>query len=608
MAGLADYIRILDDKNELYKVKVQVDFNLEITEIVDRISKERGDRNKAVLFENTGKDFPILINIFGSDLRMKLALNLSDYYQFGKDLNRFFEALKNAENGLKGKFSALNFFRNNNYFLPTKLSKKGACQENIFKETDLSLLPIMKCWPFDGGSFITLPCVHTVNPKTGVPNMGMYRMQMFDKATTGMHWHLHKTGEKHFRMYKKAGKRMPVSVTLGGHPAYTYAATAPLPDNIDELMLAGFLMKRKVRLVKCLTNDLYVPEDVDFVIEGYVDPMEDKVTEGPFGDHTGFYSLSDKYPKFHVTCITHKNNAIYPSTIVGIPPQEDAEIGEATEQLFLPLIQKSMLPEIMDFHLPKPGVAHNLVVTKIKPEYPGHGFKVMNALWGAGQMMFSKVLLLVNDTIDIRDYGKLLSGLVSCDLSNKIHFTKGPADVLEHASSELGFGSKMGIDLTGYDFSNETRRFVLEEKKESESGYIYREFHSVINKGIIVYVSNEIAAEEWYKRIKDKNIVVLMDEHTKNISLYHQLWHILSNIDPQRDINIIEGVKVDARSKVASHFSFKRPWPNPVCMNEDVIRKVDERWGEYDIGDFIESPSKQFIPLMRNGNAEVDKY
>ena len=333
-------------------------------------------------------------------------------------------------------------------YMPKTLKGKGECQQVIMDDPDITKLPVMTCWPADGGPFITLPVIHTLDPENNTRNVGMYRMQVFGPKLTGMHWHKHKVSAGHFNKYKKLGKRMPVSVALGGDPVYTYCATAPLPPNVDEYLLAGFIRKRKVELVKCITNDLYVPADADFIIEGYVDPEEDFIFEGPFGDHTGYYSLADYYPKFHITCITHKKNAVYPSTIVGIPPQEDAWIGKATERIFITPIKLTMLPEVEDMELPIEGVFHNLTIVKIKTEYEGHAQKVMNAMWGAGQMMFNKILV-ITDKIDIHNYAKVADYVSKhVDPYNDIYFSAGPMDVLDHSCSKFAFGSKVCIDAT----------------------------------------------------------------------------------------------------------------------------------------------------------------
>ncbi len=353
--GLKSFLIKLEEAGELVRVKQFVRPELEITEITDRISKQPGG-GKAILFENTGTNFPVLINALGSEKRIALAFGRNSIFDLEKEIEKLFLDLMQPKENLWDKLKLLPKLKEVSEWMPKKLKRKGKCQEVVMKEPNLSLLPVLTCWPADGGPFVTLPGVHTVDPETGAPNVGMYRMQVLDKSTTGMHWHKHKTGANHFEKYKKLGKKMPVSVSLGGDLAYTYAATAPMPENMDEYLLAGFLRKKNVKLVKCLTNDLYVPEDSDFVAEGYVDPAEELVWEGPFGDHTGFYSLADWYPKFHVTCITHRKDAVYPATIVGVPPMEDAYIGLATERIFLSPIRFAMIPELKDmWFCPWPG-------------------------------------------------------------------------------------------------------------------------------------------------------------------------------------------------------------------------------------------------------------
>jgi 4-hydroxy-3-polyprenylbenzoate decarboxylase len=402
--GLELFIRDLEDKEELSKVTAFADPILEITEITDRVTKTGS--GKALLFTNNGTSFPVLINAFGSDRRLGMAIGRPVPENAARELESLFD-LMSSPGGFLKKISSLPEFIRIAGILPSRSTRRGLCQEVVHHNPDLGILPILKCWPYDGGRFITLPMVHTVHPATGKTNVGMYRMQVLDRNTTAMHWQRHKTGANHFEAWKKAGRIMPVSVALGGDPVYTYASTAPLPENIDEYILAGFLRKKKVKLVKCITNDLYVPFDADIVIEGYVDPSEDPVFEGPFGDHTGFYSLADWYPGFHVTCITHSRKAVYPATIVGIPPQEDSWLARATERIFLAPVRMALAPEVADFHMPDAGTAHNLVVVKIGKNYPGQGMKVINSLFGAGQMMFSKYIVVVSGDVNIRNYPSL---------------------------------------------------------------------------------------------------------------------------------------------------------------------------------------------------------
>jgi len=309
-------------------------------------------------------------------------------------------------------------------------------------------LPILKCWPLDGGRFVTLPCVVTRDPDTGERNLGMYRVQIYDECTTGMHWQLQKVAARHGRRYYETGTRMPVAIFLGGDPAFPFAATAPLPDGLDEFLLAGYLRKKSVELVRCETNDLEVPANADFVIEGYIDPAEPLREEGPFGDHTGFYTLPEPYPVFHVTAITHRHDAIYPATIVGIPPMEDFYMGSASVKLFLPIFQMNF-PEIVDIALPAEGVFHNAVFVSIRKTYPMQAYKIMHGLWGMGQMMFTKYIVVVDADVNVHDTREVLFRLcANTDPQRDSIFTRGPADVLDHATSEIGAGSKLGIDAT----------------------------------------------------------------------------------------------------------------------------------------------------------------
>ncbi|MBP3356604.1 MAG: menaquinone biosynthesis decarboxylase, partial [Rikenellaceae bacterium] len=389
---LKQYIARLERCGELMRIRVPVDPRLEIAEICDRVSKSR-DGGKALLFENTGTGFPVAVNLFGSRRRMALALGCDSLQQVEERLSGLAALALSPKNGWGDKLRMLPLLGEMSRWMPRRVSGRGACQWRVLRgeEARLSLLPILQCWPCDGGRFVTLPMVHTADPQTGARNVGMYRMQLFDDFHTGMHWHVHKTGARHYDACRRAGiVRMPASVTLGGDPACIYAATAPVPDGVDEYLLAGMLRRRPVRLVRCITNDLWVPADCDMVIEGYVDTTEEKRVEGPFGDHTGFYSLEDLYPRFHVTAITHRRDAVYPATIVGVPPQEDAYVAEATERIFLTPMRLALQPEIEDLYMPPAGVAHNIALMSIDCRYRGQAEKVAHSMWGAGQMMFNK--------------------------------------------------------------------------------------------------------------------------------------------------------------------------------------------------------------------------
>jgi 4-hydroxy-3-polyprenylbenzoate decarboxylase len=443
-SSLREFVDFLEKKGELVRIKDEVDPVLEITAIADKVSKSSGG-GKALLFENPkGSAYPLLINGFGSYQRMSWALGVENLEEHADSIKELLE-LKPPK-GFVEKLKFLPKLADIAKFPPKEVGK-GACQEVVETDPDLNTLPILKCWPGDGGRFITFPLVYTQDPETGLRNIGMYRMQVYDGKTTGMHWQVHHGGAGHHRKAEKMGKRLEVAVALGGDPALTYSATAPLPEGIDELLFAGFLRKKPVELVKCKTVDLRVHADADFVLEGYVEAGERRL-EGPFGDHTGYYSLADQYPVFHVTCITRRKNPIYPTTIVGKPPMEDGYLGKATERLFLPLMQK-VLPEIVDIDLPVEGIFHNLAIVSIDKQYPQHARKVMFALWGLGQMMLNKILLVVDKDTNVHDYGQVLWRVGNCmDAKRDVVITEGPLDVLDHTSPMWGWGGKIGIDAT----------------------------------------------------------------------------------------------------------------------------------------------------------------
>jgi 4-hydroxy-3-polyprenylbenzoate decarboxylase len=447
-ARLTDFIDRLDRAGDLLRIKQPISSDLEISAFSDRVMKMPGG-GKAILFENVdGGRMPVAVNLFGSKRRMAWALGVDDLDEIG---GRIAELLKLPGNMPR---SLADFMSIAPKLLPLgnigpKIVKEGACQEVVFLSDTASLddLPILKCWPGDGGPYITLPMVFTKEAATGKRNVGMYRIMKYDRRTTGMHWQRHKVGSRHFAEYEAQGKDIQVAVVLGGDPALTYAATAPLPDEIDELLFAGFIRKKPVELVRCKTIDIEVPADAEIVIEGTV-PAGERRMEGPFGDHTGYYSLADTYPVFRVSAITHRKNPIYPATIVGPPPMEDAYLGKATERIFLPLI-KLVLPEVLDYNLPVEGAFHNLAIIKIRKRYPGHANKVMHALWGLGQMMFTKCIVVVDEDVDVQDSRQVVwRTLANIDPERDITFVKGPVDVLDHASPTMSFGTKMGIDAT----------------------------------------------------------------------------------------------------------------------------------------------------------------
>ncbi|MCZ7626614.1 MAG: menaquinone biosynthesis decarboxylase [Candidatus Methylomirabilota bacterium] len=440
---LRAYIAALEQRGLLKRIKTEVDPILEVTEITDRVSKRLGP---ALLFERVkGSSMPLLINAFGSEAHLCLALQRGSLDELAEELGGIFE-IKSPEGWLE-KLKMLPKLTEMASYLPKRV-KDGPCKEvRITKEPSFDLLPVIKCWPLDGGRFITFPLVFTKDPETGTRNCGMYRMQIYDERTAGMHWHIHHGGARHYEKNRRSGRRTEVAVAIGPDPATTLSAVIPAPDGVDEMLIAGFLRKRAVEMTPCESVDLEVPANAEIVLEGYVEPDELRL-EGPFGDHTGFYSLPDYYPVFHLTAVTHRRNPIYQTTIVGRPPMEDCHMGTAVERMSLPLLRKQ-LPEIVDFHMPFAGVFHNLVIVSIDKTYPGHARKIMHAIWGMGQAMFSKVIVVVDKEVNVRDPAEVVWKVLNhIDPERDIEFVMGPVETLDHASRLPKYGSKMGIDGT----------------------------------------------------------------------------------------------------------------------------------------------------------------
>jgi len=441
---LREFIRALEEKGELKRITVEVDPILEITEFADRAVKGGGP---ALLFEKPkGYGMPVLINAFASMRKMEIALEVGSVEEVAARIVEFLEM--RMPEGLIDKLKMLPKLAEMGAFFPRMVSR-GACQE-VVREDQFSLFdyPVLKCWPEDGGRFITLPLVFSKNPDTGKRNCGMYRMQIFDDRTAGMHWQTHKQGAEHYRRLRSHGlKRMDVAVAIGSDPATMYSSILPLPPDMDEMMIAGFLRQSPVEMVKCVTRDLEVPANAEIVLEGYVELGELR-TEGPFGDHTGFYSLADEYPVFHVTCVTERKEPIYATTIVGPPVMEDYFMGKAIERIFLPLM-RMQLPEVRDIAMPPEGVFHNLILVSMRKSYPGHARKVMHAIWGTGQAMFSKCIVVVDEEVDVQNVREVAwKALNNIDPERDIEFALGPVDSLDHSSRLPNFGSKMGIDAT----------------------------------------------------------------------------------------------------------------------------------------------------------------
>ena len=509
-ASFSQFLEALEKAGELQRISTPVETDLVIAEWADREMKSpRG--GKALLFEQPLIDgkaskFTVAINTMGSEKRMALALQRDSIADIAQEIQLILKAKPPTD--LREGWSLLKQGVQLLHARP-KHVKSAACQEVVHRFAErpssnaerptsdpgadsfsLFDLPILKCWPKDGGRFITLPNVHTRDPETGARNLGMYRMQVYDSLTAGMHWQVHKVGARHGKLYYERNEPMPVAVTIGGDPAYTFAATAPLPDGLDEILFAGFLRRKSVELVRCLTNELEIPADVDFVLEGYVQPGETR-PEGPFGDHTGFYTAVEDYPVFHLTAITHRRDAVYPTTIVGIPPMEDFYLGSASVRIFLPVF-KMNFPEIVDMALPAEGVFHNLVFVSIRKQYPYQAFKVMHGLWGMGQMMFSKYIVVVDDDCDVQNTSEVLFRLcANTDPQRDSTIITNPSDSLDHAPSRQNVGSHMGLDAThklpgeGYDrgwpelvrMDEATRKLVDELRRKSG---LLPDFHSAV--------------------------------------------------------------------------------------------------------------------------------
>ena len=444
---IRDFVALLEDRGELKRVSAPVSCELEIAEICDRVVKRGGP---ALLFENVeGYDIPVLINIFGTERRMAWALGAEHLDELAERVQGLLGLMQAPPQGIREKLRTLWQLKDLASYQP-RVVRSGPCQDVVLEGNDVDLLkfPILKCWPMDGGRYITLPLVITNDPETGMRNLGMYRIQVYDARTAAMHWQTHKVGAHHYRVGAEQGlERIDVAVALGGDPATIWTGSAPFPPDVPELMVAGFIREEGVELVKAKTVDLEVPAHAEMIIEGYVVPGDERV-EGPFGDHTGYYSMADTYPTFHVTCITHRKEPIYPTIIVGRPPMEDYFMGKVTERLFLPIIQM-ILPEVVDINMPAEGVFHNLVIVSIKKEYPGQAQKVMYGLWGMGLMSLAKAIVVVDHFVDVHDLSEVTWRVTNnLDAAQDIIFASGPVDDLDHASPTPRFGSKVGVDAT----------------------------------------------------------------------------------------------------------------------------------------------------------------
>ena len=592
-ANLGEFIQTLRKEGEIITVSHPVSAVLEISKLTDAESKSPGG-GKALFFENV-KDspFPVATNLFGSSRRICLALGVDSLDHLGDRIREIIHMspprdLRDMLGMLTTAFSVSRFF-------PRKSRAKiPPCQQVVLKGEDINLfqLPILHCWPQDAGRFITLPMVVTQSLSTGKRNVGMYRMQVFDRQTTGMHWHIHKDGSNYFNEYRKAGKRMPVAVAIGADPAAIYAATAPMPRNVDEMILAGFIRNAPVAMTRCITCDLEVPAEAEFVLEGFVDPYELR-REGPFGDHTGYYSLADDYPVFHVTAITHRKSPVYCATLVGRPPMEDCYLAKATERLFLPLLQ-TVFPEITDYWLPWEGVFHNIVIVSIKKEYPRHAQKVISGLWGQGQMSFCKAIVVVDETIDPKDPGQVMRQIVdNFDMTTDIMNAQGVLDVLDHSSPFANFGNKIGIDLTGRISGEPLRNPPLPVAAPgafTEEGLLsgiqadcngilsLRILKSDINRRnriLILKIEKKpgLSSAFFIDRLLNAdilppfNLILFYDSNVNIGDNSFILWKLFNNVDPGRDIMIRDGRGIIDACKKGPEDGHVREWPDELSFD-----------------------------------------
>ncbi|ACO44948.2 menaquinone biosynthesis decarboxylase [Deinococcus deserti] len=604
---IQSFMHLLEQRGELLRVSTPVSSELEITEIADRLVKKGGP---AVVFEQVrGSEFPVVMGLMGTRERTALALGVPDLNDLAAKVRHLID-LKGSGGmlGMLGNLPKLRDAMN----LPPRRVRSAPVQEVVWRgdEVDLSRIPVLKCWPLDGGPFVTLPLVITRDPETGERNMGMYRMQVMSKNTTGMHWQRHKTGTRHLEKARQKGERLPVAVAIGGDPALIYAATAPLPPipGLDEFALAGYLRGQRYPVVKGVTVDLDVPANAEFILEGYVDPQEDWVVEGPFGDHTGFYTLPDLYPLFHVTAVTMRRQPVYPATIVGRPPMEDAYLIEASERLFLPAAQL-ILPEIVDYHMPPAGVAHNLVVVSIRKEFPGQAYKVANGLFGLGQMMFAKVIIVVDEHVKVHDMDAVWREVSQKAVPGRDTLTtRGPIDVLDHSSRGWGYGGKLVIDATtkrpeeigsnvssrdaqAADVSPETFvPHVSTELPEFEGVLVQRQTPDgywlvALNKtraGQAQELAEAFAAHPAARGVRH---LLICDEATDVADLGDVWWTILNNVDPERDVCPVTSqggtlLAWDGARKLPEE-GFVREWPPKIVMDEQIQRRVDARWHLY---------------------------
>ena len=594
--SLREFIDRLDREGELLRIKESVSPILEITEITDRVSKQPGG-GKALLFENVeGSSMPVLINAFGSSKRMNMALGVHDIEDIPKRIEQYIKIPPPAT--MLDKVKLLPMLLQAAQFPPKLVNKEHPpCQEivHLGDDIDLGAIPVLQCWPEDAGRFITFPIVINRSVDKKIRNVGLYRMQVYDRNTTAMHWHIHKDGAHFFHEFKKLGKRMEVAIALGADPASCYSASAPLPYGIDEFLLAGFIRKKSVPLVKCKTVDLEVPANAEIVLEGYIDPSEMRL-EGPFGDHTGYYSQDGDFPVVHLTAITHRKDPVYLTTIVGKPPQEDFYLGRATERIFLPLL-KTQLPEIVDMDMPVEGVFHNCVIVSIDKRYPMQSRRLMSALWGLGQMSFVKTIVTVDADVNVHDYEEVARILLSTvDFETDLFFSEGILDVLNHGSDQMLYGSKLGIDLTnkiegepGYGKEDPphanppafpTQEAVIEVSPEVKA--VAEIQNSILLVALDKTVPNQgkqfIDSFFNHPNFSTVEIVIVLEGHVDLTNISIVMWKFFNNIDPKRDFHFKdERLGIDATQKFPEE-GYQQNWPEEIEMTAEIKTKVDNKW------------------------------
>ncbi|MFT2721985.1 menaquinone biosynthesis decarboxylase [Deinococcus sp. A31D244] len=604
---IQSFMRLLEQRGELIRITTPVSRELEITQIADRMVKQGGP---ALLFENVlGSAYPVVIGLLGTKERVALALGVGDLDDLAAKVRNLIDLSGGGSKlGLLSNVTKLRDAMN----LPPRRVRNAPVQQVVWRgdEVDLSKIPVLKCWPLDGGPFVTLPLVITKDPETGERNMGMYRVQVMSKNTTGMHWQRHKTGTKHLEKAKRLGQRLEVAVAIGGDPALIYAATAPLPPvpGLDEFALAGYLRGQRYPVAKGVTVDLDVPANAEFILEGYVDPAEDWVVEGPFGDHTGFYTLPDLYPRFYVTAVTMREQPVYPATIVGRPPMEDAYLIEASERLFLPAAQL-IIPEIVDYHMPPAGVAHNLVFVSIKKSYPGQAYKVANGLFGLGQMMFAKVIVVLDEDVTVTDFEAVWREVTRKAVPGRDTLTtRGPIDVLDHSSRGWGYGGKLIIDATtkrpeetGSAASSRpdqagdvlspspwgeargegphdlpTFDGVLAQR-QTPDGYWLVALHKT-HAGQARDLAAAFAAHPAAAGIRH---LLICDDQTDVNDIQDVWWTILNNIDAERDVTLHGHLLAWDGAQKLPEEGFVRPWPPKIVMDPEVVDRVERLWNVY---------------------------